>query len=329
MSFMEKTNVMKKFIIALCVIIFYSSATFGERVRITMRTSERPEMVRLVFESQEDVVKKAKVYHSYSLIKIEFPSEFELSGKTTGSVEISRKGTNLYINIASLKDIKVFNLEGPPRLVVDASVEKAVKEEPAPAEGAAGKLSELAGLTLAVDPGHGGYNIGLVGNDYKEKDIVLSISKSIRYAGKKAGAKVLLTRNSDKYTSLEERIRRSFRDGPGLFISMHLSSTPDFVVYYAKMEKREGSEGRYALGNRQAVHLRESGDFARITAGVLKEKFKRDVKIGRLPLPLLKAVDAPAILLELPDGKYFDYSDAGRYAIVSALLKGITEYERQ
>jgi len=92
---------------------------------------------------------------------------------------------------------------------------------------AAGKLIDILSLegqgnggyhlsTILIDPGHGGRDSGAVynwpvdGMEYplKEKDIVLEISLRVEEALKRKypNKKVMLTRDSDVYPSLEERI---------------------------------------------------------------------------------------------------------------------------
>jgi N-acetylmuramoyl-L-alanine amidase len=318
---------MKRLALFVLMIFAVSSAAYGETAQVKMRSSEDNGSLRLVFESDDATIKDAKVFHSYTLVKVEFQAGFTLDYERTPSgVELSQKGSSLFVTIDGLKDIKVFRLSGPPRLVIDAAVEKNAEEESRPE--VPEKRSGLSGLVMVLDPGHGGYNIGLVGRDYKEKDVVLSIAKSLRYQAKKAGAKVFLTRYTDKYVTINERIVNTYERFPKVFLSLHLSSSPDFVIYYAKMDTETSVKDRYLLKLRQSLHVSSSGKFARTVAGVLKEKFRRNVKVRRMSLPLLSSVDAPALFIELPNGKYFDYNSSMRYTIVNALLKGIAEYER-
>lgn len=64
---------------------------------------------------------------------------------------------------------------------------------------AAGSLP-LAGYVIAIDPGHGGYDAGAVGNctGVLEKDLNLTISLQLAQLLRKAGAGVILTRETDR-----------------------------------------------------------------------------------------------------------------------------------
>jgi hypothetical protein len=94
------------------------------------------------------------------------------------------------------------------------------------------------------------------------------------------------------------------------------------------MDTDTAVQDRYLLKYRQSLHVSSSSKFAKTVARVLKDRFKRNVVVRRMSLPILSSVDAPALFIELPDGKYFDYNSSKRYEIVNALLKGIEEYER-
>lgn len=301
-----------------------SSLAFAGDPQIIMRYSEKPGFVRLVFEGEsEGFFKDAQTFHSHSLVKIEFPSDFDfVPPEATGRFDVSKRGKSLFVTIIGLKRIKTFSLTGPPRLVIDAETEKTSSSQVGtPVEEA--KRAELEGATLVIDPGHGGYEIGIIGTEYKEKDVVLSIAQSMRYVASRAGAGAYLTRASDRYMPIPERISEAFNRKPDFFLSIHLSSGPDFVIYTAMPEPRQSETGGQGLGHQQAGHLEKSGAAARALSEELRRRFKRKVRIERMPLPLLSAMPSPALLVELPDGKFLAYGDAERAALAQALLKGI------
>ena len=75
----------------------------------------------------------------------------------------------------------------------------------------------------AIDPGHGGQDSGALGpHGTKEKDVVLSIAKKLAYlVDKEPGMRSYLTRDSDVFISLRQRIRRARENGADMFISIH------------------------------------------------------------------------------------------------------------
>lgn len=76
---------------------------------------------------------------------------------------------------------------------------------------------------IVIDPGHGGKDPGVVGEDQtKEKDVVLAIAKKIQSElNQDQGFKVLLTRDSDYFLALRERLQLAHANKADLFISLH------------------------------------------------------------------------------------------------------------
>src|SRR5699024_9700668 len=83
----------------------------------------------------------------------------------------------------------------------------------------------LKGQTIMLDPSHGGKDPGSIGIDgIKEKDIALDYTQTVANELEKQGATVLLTRSSDKYVSLKDRVRISEAYATDAFISLHFNA---------------------------------------------------------------------------------------------------------
>jgi N-acetylmuramoyl-L-alanine amidase len=65
----------------------------------------------------------------------------------------------------------------------------------------------MAQYKVLIDPGHGGKDPGATGNGLQEKDITLAISKKVAEILKGKGIAIELTRDSDIYLDLPERIK--------------------------------------------------------------------------------------------------------------------------
>lgn len=83
-------------------------------------------------------------------------------------------------------------------------------------------------LTIAVDAGHGGSNTGAGGpTGSSEKMLALAVSLKLQKSLEQAGAKVIMSRTTEKFFDNKERIL-FFRDSmPDLLISIHLNSSGD------------------------------------------------------------------------------------------------------
>lgn len=86
----------------------------------------------------------------------------------------------------------------------------------------------LKNLTIAVDAGHGGSNTGAGGpTGSSEKMLALAVSLKLQKALQAAGAKVIMTRTTEKFFDNKQRIL-FYRDSmPDLLISIHLNSSSD------------------------------------------------------------------------------------------------------
>ena len=85
---------------------------------------------------------------------------------------------------------------------------------------------KLAGKTIVIDPGHGGRDTGCFSPDRTvfEKDLTLSIGKLVAHRLAEDGATVILTRQTDYLTPLEERPRIANRNNADFFVSIHINS---------------------------------------------------------------------------------------------------------
>lgn len=103
---------------------------------------------------------------------------------------------------------------------------------------AGGALALLAGPAAArqrrehvivLDAGHGGIDPGAIGvSGVYEKDVVFAVTReAARRLDARRGFKVVLTRDSDEFVALRERVRRARAAGASLFLSIHADALPN------------------------------------------------------------------------------------------------------
>ncbi len=95
---------------------------------------------------------------------------------------------------------------------------------------ATSKRISISGLVgrVVLDPGHGGEDAGAVGpTGLKEKEVTLDIALRIRRLLRKMmpQVEVVLTRQSDHYLSLEDRVKKANEVGADVFLSIHINSS--------------------------------------------------------------------------------------------------------
>lgn len=94
---------------------------------------------------------------------------------------------------------------------------------------------ELKLSTVVIDAGHGGKDPGCVSKDKKtyEKNITLSIAKLFGQKIQEAypDVKVIYTRTTDKYLTLNERAAIANKNDANLFVSIHINSNDSSSPY--------------------------------------------------------------------------------------------------
>lgn len=134
----------------------------------------------------------------------------------------------------------------------------------------------LTGLTIMLDPGHGGSDTGAtgpLGTVYPEKVINLNTTLKLQSELEKLGARVLLTRAEDVNVSLEERLAASRNAKPDMFISIHANSMAEdvdiskvdgFAVFYRE---------KLALSLAEIVFQNTLTDLNRTSKGLHNKNF--------------------------------------------------------
>ena len=83
-----------------------------------------------------------------------------------------------------------------------------------------------------LDPGHGGRDPGALGiRGTKEKAVVMAIARELQRELQAGGRyRVMLTRSSDTFVALRDRVSRAQAAKADLFLSLHADSHPDSDV---------------------------------------------------------------------------------------------------
>lgn len=207
-------------------------------------------------------------------------------------------------------DFKDFVLRAPDRIVVD--ILRGAAPAPAGADGAV--------PVIMLDPGHGGQQLGITSGRDMEKTAALDIALAVRAILRKSAVKmnVLLTRDSDLSLTPDERAGAANGAGAVLFVSVHLGRDPGARVFILDPDEGQvvapgagasdffgfdaSNEQQQTLwATQQAGHSAESGRLGRM---IIRSLSGRDTgEPEQAPLAVLRAVDAPAVLVETGAGQ--------------------------
>jgi N-acetylmuramoyl-L-alanine amidase len=150
------------------------------------------------------------------------------------------------VDIKSFKTYKIFSLKDPFRIVIDVWGTKTniATRAPRPSEtvkkggkippGSLAKQLALGVRRIVIDPGHGGKDYGAPGylKGVHEKQVALQIARKLAKKIKtELGLEVILTRNQDRFLTLEERTAFANTKSADLFISIHTNASRDRRAY--------------------------------------------------------------------------------------------------
>ncbi|MCZ6667566.1 MAG: N-acetylmuramoyl-L-alanine amidase [Gammaproteobacteria bacterium] len=81
-------------------------------------------------------------------------------------------------------------------------------------------------IIIAIDPGHGGRDPGAIGKKgTREKDITLAVAKKMKtLINRTPGYRAVLTRESDRFVVLRNRVKKAREHQADLFLSIHADS---------------------------------------------------------------------------------------------------------
>lgn len=149
---------------------------------------------------------------------------------------------------------------GAQRLVVELGVPDAPRAA-APAARAPIATERVAPpsreLLVAVDAGHGGVDPGAHGRDgTQEKDVTLAIARALaKRISAEPGMRAMLTRSSDTFVPLKERVQRAREAQADLFVSVHADAIADRSVagssVYVLSARGATSEAAKRLADRE------------------------------------------------------------------------------
>ena len=183
------------------------------------------------------------------------------------------------------------------------------------------KKKPLKNISIAIDAGHGGSELGAIGclGD-KEKDIVLDIAKNLEKELSKRGANVILTRSEDYYLGLKDRVDITNYSDSEIFISIHANALPDGC----DPNKNSGTSVYYYYN--QAKPLAET-----VLDTMTKELELNNDKVRQASFAVIRNSNALSILVEIaylinPEDNAKLISPEFRKKCAKAIADGLEKY---
>jgi N-acetylmuramoyl-L-alanine amidase len=220
-------------------------------------------------------------------------------------------------------------------------------------------------FVIAIDAGHGGIDTGATGAASKtaEKDITLAFAKVLyEKLGKQAGIRAVMTRDTDRFLSLSERVVIARQKGAQLLISLHADTlrqsdirgatvytisdkaSDHMAAQLAERENFSDTLGGVAMPAETAevndilldLTRRETQAFSISLAQAVVGSFEGQISLINNPhrhagFRVLQAPDMPSILLELgflsnKDDEKLLLDPAWRDKVADLLVEAIHRY---
>lgn len=220
--------------------------------------------------------------------------------------------------------------------------------------------------TVVIDPGHGGDDEGATGpTGAREKDVVLQVARELARVLREAKLGVRMTRDSDRFVSLEQRTHIANDARGDLFLSIHANAHRDRAIqgtetFFHSLRasdddaRRLAERENLALGV-EAVRPRGGDDpmsaifgdmlatqwhhESQAFAGMAEDQLTRQVGgpsrgVKQAPFVVLQLVQMSAALVEIgfitnPEEERALRSHSGRHRVVEALAAAVLDYGRR
>jgi N-acetylmuramoyl-L-alanine amidase len=197
---------------------------------------------------------------------------------------------------------------------------------------------------IVIDPAHGGQDTGIKLTDkVDEKDITLAVALALRKElAKENNLEIILTRDSDKEVSLEDRKKNIAKIKPDFVLSLHTNagfgkSASGFELYCPEFNNDFKKEKKTAKGDARQEKNKYLNDSVRLARSIqenLNTLFPRKGRgLRRADLPITEDLFVPAVVVEMsfatnPEDKKKLLSPNTQTEIANALAKSIKSFYR-
>jgi N-acetylmuramoyl-L-alanine amidase len=220
-------------------------------------------------------------------------------------------------------------------------------------------------IIIAIDPGHGGQDSGALGkHGTKEKDIVLAVAKRLaKIVDAEPGMRAYLTRDTDVFITLRQRIKRARENKADMFISIHADAFKDAKAKGASVfvlsQRGASSEAAQMMADKEnaadlagGISLEDKDDMLAsvlldlsqtasleaslevantVLAGLKRVGNVHKKHVESAAFVVLKSPDIPSILVETafvsnPDEERKLNTPSHQNKIARAILSGISNY---
>lgn len=238
------------------------------------------------------------------------PETAEAGIVTRIRAEATSTGSRVVLDLDGQAWRRTFYMVEPYRIVVDVA-----RHAPFADRG----LREVSRVVL--DAGHGGRDSGAVGQaGTVEKDVTLDIGKRAAQILQSQGLSVLLTRDDDRFVSLEERTARANAFSADLFVSIHCNASegrsPHGVETFVLDTTRDEVAAKIAARENATTRAASAELASMLSSMRLADQAQRSVRFARL----LERSALAALRMTYADVVDGGVHPAGFYVLIGARM---------
>ncbi len=329
---------MKKTACLLIFLLFLPVISGADTHLLKLRTNYHPDFLRIVLEGPESVIKKGIVNQKAQSVVVTFPDTNVTIDAEKGMVVNRKTDDNTVMFFpGAFRGLKVFTLKYPARLVIDVYKEirrgNILSPSPVSPPEKIRKERRRSGVrkvrTVVIDPGHGGYESGIVEGNYREKNVVLDIAKKLRALINRGSSRSFLTRGSDRFMTQSERVKLANSRNADIFISLHIGDHSGIVLYVPVVTGHVPDAVKpYLVNKGQEAYMKKTVTLLNAMKEAIITRFGVDsVSVQPLPYSLLSKIEAAALMIELPSFEDAYYIEELKTEMADTLYKGLYIYE--
>jgi N-acetylmuramoyl-L-alanine amidase len=237
--------------------------SYPDYTRVVIETTRavRTHVERLPADASASRPERLYVDLSGTWVGVRYPDPIRVADGLLQQLRVgqnTRSATRVVIDLDHYQRHRLLHLSRPPRVVIDVfgpRVPAPGAPHPSASRGAPAGPSEprlaadlRAIRTIVVDPGHGGEDPGAIGvGGVREAAVTLRIARALRPKLEALGLRVVLTRESDRTVSLEERTAIAEGMQGDLFLSIHANAAPRRALQGIETYYLDKSHERHTL----------------------------------------------------------------------------------
>jgi len=159
----------------------------------------------------------------------------------------------------------------------------------------------------------------------------MDVAKKLSLLINSGSAESHLTRSSDHFLKLTERVEIANSKDTDVFISLHVGNHKEIVLYVPVITEHVSGTAKSYLDNKgQAEYIQESLVLLNSMKEAIVSEFGDNMVLIRpLPYSILSKIQAPSLMIELPSFDNANYIEKFKAESANAIYKGLYIYEEK